>query len=160
MEQEVRLTEGVESERHETVLNLLRDYEASIPISLEFQDFDQELAAFPAGYEPPDGAVILALGTATPDLLGMVCIRRLSKDCCEMKRLYVTDTARGLKLGRRLAISSIDKARALGYRRMRLDTLQSMTQAIALYRSLGFSEIANYNENPVPGSLFFEHILD
>ncbi len=160
MDREVQLTEGVEPARRETVLNLLRDYEASIPISLEFQDFDQELAAFPAGYEPPDGTVILALGPAIPDLLGLVCIRRLSEDCCEMKRLYVTDAARGLKLGRRLAVNSIEKARALGYRRMRLDTLESMTQAIALYRSLGFSEIPNYNENPVPGSLFFEYILD
>ena len=143
MDGKFQLIEGAETAHRESVLNLLRDYEASIPISLEFQNFEHELAAFPAGYEPPEGAVILALGTTTPDLLGMVCIRRLAEDCCEMKRLYVSDAARGLKLGRRLAASSIEKARALGYRRMRLDTLESMTQAIALYRSLGFDEIPN-----------------
>lgn len=160
MDGKVQLTEGVDTAHRETVLNLLRDYEASIPVSLDFQNFKHELAAFPAGYEPPDGSVILALKTTTSDLLGLVCIRRLSEDCCEMKRLYVTDAARGLKVGRGLAAASIEKARALGYRRMRLDTLKSMTQAIALYRSLGFDEIPNYNDNPVPGSLFFERILE
>ena len=44
----------------------------------------------------------------------------------------------------------------VGYKRVRLDTLPSMTTAMAIYRSLGFREIAPYRVNPVPGACFLE----
>jgi putative acetyltransferase len=50
----------------------------------------------------------------------------------------------------------IEMAREIGYERMRLDTLPSMTRAMEIYRSLGFREIAAYRANPVPGASFLE----
>ena len=64
--------------------------------------------------------------------------------------------ARGARLGRRLAESVIREARAIGYARMRLDTLPSMKEAFALYQTLGFREIAPYYETPIVGTRFME----
>ena len=71
-----------------------------------------------------------------------------------MKRLFVEERARGLGLGRELAVAAVGVGRRLGYRRMVLDTLDGMTAARHVYASLGFAEADAYYKNPLPGVHF------
>jgi len=134
----------------EEVRALVREYAASLPFALDFQDFDRELNELPGDYAPPKGALLLARGA------GCVGLRPIDKTTCEMKRLYVRPSARGTGLGRRLAEAAITEARTLGYQRMRLDTVPGMDSAQSLYERLGFEDIAPYRANPIPGARFLE----
>ncbi len=136
---------------------LLQEYADSLGVDLCFQDFHRELAGLPGDYAPPRGAFLLA--THQGAIAGCVALRPLAGEGCEMKRLFVRPNFRGLGLGRALARGVLEEARRIGYRWIRLDTLPSMTEAIALYRALGFREIAPYRDNPVPGALFMEAAL-
>ena len=87
-------------------------------------------------------------------------MRKLEAGICEMKRLYVRPDDRGAGLGRILVERVIAEARAIGYERMRLDTIESeMKDAVALYRRMGFREIAPYSAVPVERALWMELLL-
>jgi ribosomal protein S18 acetylase RimI-like enzyme len=146
--------DGADSERIAHVRELYLEYEKSLGISLCFQNFEAELASLPGDYAPPAGRLWLAL--ASERLAGCVALRPISAEICEMKRLYVRPGFRGLKIGRQLAEMCIAAGRDIGYRRLRLDTLPSMREAIALYRSLGFGDTSPYRHNPVAGTIYME----
>ena len=67
-------------------------------------------------------------------------LTRISDQACEMNRMFVTDAARGFGIGRKLCNAIIAAARAMEFRQMTLDTMAHLTQALALYRSVGFTE--------------------
>jgi len=145
-------------EHFEAVRFLFKKYADALDFDLDFQDFDQELDTLPGTYGPPGGTLLLAEVNGQP--VGCVGVRPFENDICEMKRLYVEPDARGLQVGRRLARASIQAARQMGYRTMRLDTVGSMGEAIVLYRSLGFQQISAYRLNPIPSAQYFELDLE
>jgi GNAT superfamily N-acetyltransferase len=138
---------------------LFEEYASQLGVDLCFQGFSAELAVLPEMYGAPAGRLLLAVRDG--QTLGCIGVRRLKSDpeVCEMKRLYVREAARGTGLGRRLAAASMDAARELGYRRMVLDTLATMTAARALYAQLGFTDRTAYYDNPTPGVSYLERLL-
>jgi GNAT superfamily N-acetyltransferase len=133
---------------------LFREYADWLGIDLGFQGFEAELASLPGKYAPPAGELMLACARAG-DALGCVAVRPLAGTAvCEMKRLYVRPVARGLGIGAALVAAIIRSAEELGYAEMKLDTLPSMPEALALYKRCGFSEIPAYYHNPVPGTVY------
>lgn len=137
---------------------LFLEYAQSLGFSLCFQNFDKELAGLPGDYAPPDGRLLLAYDE--DQLAGCVALHRLTSEICEMKRLYLRPQFRGKGRGRALADRIMTEARQIGYQRMRLDTVEPvMKDAVAMYRKLGFKEIAPYCENPIAGALYMERQL-
>jgi ribosomal protein S18 acetylase RimI-like enzyme len=139
------------------VKTLVREYEKSLGISLDFQGIDGELENLPGAYAEPAGSLFVA--ETGSDLCGCVALRPLGEGLCEMKRLFVRDRFRSLNIGRTLAEMIVAEAVEKGYLRIRLDTLSSMGPALALYRSLGFREIEAYTYNPIVGAVYMEKEL-
>jgi ribosomal protein S18 acetylase RimI-like enzyme len=143
-------------EEVDLIRGLFREYAAGLGVDLCFQRFEEELAGLPGAYAPPGGRLLLACDGDR--VAGCVALRPATGGG-EMKRLYVRPEFRGRGVGRLLAGAVLVEAAAAGYRRVCLDTLPSMGEAIGLYRSLGFAEVEPYYPNPVPGALFLARDL-
>jgi putative acetyltransferase len=150
----IRIIHAQTQDHYQRVRKLFQQYADSLGFDLEFQGFSQELANLPGDYSPPQGCILVAV--RAQEFVGCVALRPLEDRTCEMKRLFVRPGFRGLKIGRALALGIIDEARARGYERMRLDTIESMTEAKQLYRSLGFRPIKPYRYNPLDNPSYFE----
>jgi GNAT superfamily N-acetyltransferase len=143
--------------RAESDINLVRglfvEYAESIRVDLEYQGFSAELAGLPGKYAPPTGELLLA--RVDSEAGGCVALRALDSATLEMKRLYVRPATRGKGVGKLLVEAAITSARQLGYAELRLDTLETMLSAQALYRSFGFVEIPAYGAAYLPGTRFY-----
>jgi len=141
---------------------LFLEYAGWLDLDLCFQGFDAELAGLPGGYAPPRGNLWFARVEGA--VAGVVGLRPFGSDgeassVCEMKRLWVRTDYRGLGLGRRLAEQTLEAAEAMGYRRMVLDTVHHMSEAQALYASLGFRDRSAQVRAPHPELVYMERDL-
>src|SRR5208283_339672 len=151
-----QLREASKRQDFDVARALFEEYAAQLNIDLCFQGFAAELGQLAQIYGPPSGCLLLARSGERGAAVGCGAVRRFSADSCEMKRLYVRPQARGAKLGLFIAQGLVARARALGYARMLLDTLVEMTPARALYRSLGFREVAAYYNSPLSDVVYME----
>jgi putative acetyltransferase len=153
--QEFRITPAESAAQIAQVRELFLEYAKSLGFSLCFQGFDEELANLPGDYAPPEGRLFLA--EYGEQLAGCAALHRSGPQIGEMKRLYLRPAFRGKGLGRVLSEKIIAEARAIGYSKLRLDTVEPvMKNAVAMYRRMGFREVAPYRENPMAGTLYME----
>lgn len=156
--------------------------------SLAHQNLEGELVSLPGLYAPPAGNMWVALeaggdsasvahapavggvstaplAASSPRPLGCIAIRPLAKlstpgrRVCELKRMYVSPSARGMGLGKALCQTAVDFAADAGYGVVKLDTSSDMHAAIGLYRACGFVPAERYNDDPVASTLYFELVL-
>jgi putative acetyltransferase len=126
-------------------------------------NYDAELRDLPGKYAAPGADLLLA----RVDGNGAGCVavtQRVLSDgmqAVEMKRLWVAPRFRGLGIGRGLVTAAIEWTRDRGCSLVVLDTVNdAMPEAAALYRSLGFTEISRFNDNPVSGVRFYQLLLE
>jgi GNAT superfamily N-acetyltransferase len=119
------------------------------------QSFYEQIQSDPdTSYQLPNGTFILAQVNGKE--AGCVGIKRFSDAYCEMKRMFIRPEFRGLGIGRIMCAYVIERSKALGYRKIYLDTNAEMESAVRLYYHMGFKSIAPYciNErrmNPISG---------
>jgi GNAT superfamily N-acetyltransferase len=150
----IEIVEARSPEDYAAAKAMIQDYARWLGVDLEFQNFSHELATLATMYGPPRGAMLLAReGDA---VVGCAGLRELEADVAEMKRMFVPPEHRGRGIGRLLLEAFCAKARELGYKAVRLDTVGRLDVATAMYRRHGFVPIAPYRYNPDPTALFFE----
>ncbi|MCE1165230.1 MAG: GNAT family N-acetyltransferase [Bacteroidetes bacterium] len=135
------------------VVLLFREYAAWLDFDLCFQDFEKELENLPGYYSPPGGIFLAYSGEESA---GCVALRKIDAGTCEMKRLFVREKYRGMKIGRLLSEKVIQAAKENGFKTMKLDTLERMKEAVSLYKSMGFVISPPYRENPMPDVIYME----
>jgi GNAT superfamily N-acetyltransferase len=115
-----------------------------------------------AAYRRPNALILLAEATGSP--VGVGALRRHAAGVAEVKRMYVTPSARLGHIGSAILDRLIGEARGMNAQILRLDTCRFMTDAQRLYRSRGFVERGPYPETEIPPRLqqhwlFFERRL-
>jgi ribosomal protein S18 acetylase RimI-like enzyme len=145
-----------DDESFEQAKNLFLEYAESLKIDLRFQDFKNELKEINIQYNKPYGGLIIIINNDSGEAIGCIGIRKFENKIAEFKRMYVKDYHRKKGLGKELLHRAIKLAKNLGYEIARLDTLDTMEPAIAIYKKYGFYEIEAYRYNPDKNVKYFE----
>ena len=173
-EQRARLLEAmgvVERLLTAGLVSIAIDEATSAAVRYCFESYLAELdARFDAGFDAgrsisadadelsePRGLVLIARLRDEP--IGCGALKLHGRDPAEIKRMWVAPTARGLGLGRRLLRELEASARHRGATHAQLETNRALTEAIDLYRSAGYSEVAAFNDEPYADH-WFEKRLD
>lgn len=138
-------------------INLFNEYANSLNISLAFQNFTEELTIIESMYGSPIGCLLLVYDN--DEAIACAAYRKIEDGICELKRMYIKPSYRGLKIGKTLLQMLCARAFKNGYTKMRLDTLDTMMPAIGLYKKKGFYTIPAYYHNPNEGVVYMEKCL-
>jgi GNAT superfamily N-acetyltransferase len=99
----------------------------------------------PEKFYPPAGRFYLVHYSG--DVAGVGCLKKLEAGVGEVQRMFVPPRFRGKGVGRAIVNRLIKDARSIGYRRLKLESLEFLEPAHSLYRSVGFHKIDPYADN-------------
>jgi DNA-binding MarR family transcriptional regulator/ribosomal protein S18 acetylase RimI-like enzyme len=105
---------------------------------------------------PPRGAFLVVTIDGEPVACGAV--KSVSPGVGSIKRMWVAGSVRGLGLGRRILVALESQARDLGLTMLRLETNRALVEAIRLYLSSGYAEVAPFNTDPYADHWFEKHL--
>lgn len=145
---------ATEEPHYQAAVELFKEYAASLHIDLGFQHFDEEIKVLGSMYGPPAGGIILA--KASQQYIACVGIRCFEETVAELKRMYVQPAWQHQGIGAALLRQALTLARTLGYKKIYLDTLNSMQPAMQLYEKYGFRQIPAYYHNPNATAVYYE----
>jgi DNA-binding MarR family transcriptional regulator/N-acetylglutamate synthase-like GNAT family acetyltransferase len=103
-------------------------------------------SAKPHEMRMPDGALLVAY--LRGEAIGVGAVKLHGRKPCEVKRMWVDPSARGLGLGRRLLSELESFAHDHGARVAHIETSRHLPEAIALYESAGWVEVDRFNDEP------------
>jgi ribosomal protein S18 acetylase RimI-like enzyme len=106
----------------------------------------RSIPALDADMRLPAGLFLVA--TLRGDPIGSGALKFHGRGPAELKRMWVAESARGLGVGRRLLTELEHQAARRGVRIIRLETNKTLVEAISLYRSAGYIEVAAFNDEP------------
>jgi putative acetyltransferase len=144
-------------EDYENVIKIFNEYQQYLKVDLCFQSFDEELKNLKTIYKKPKGTIILAHYYG--NIVGCIALKPIEVNNCEMKRLFVKPSYRGLGIGKKLVDLVLEVAKENKYDFMKLDTLTKLNEAVNLYESIGFVKTNSYVFNPLQDVLYFEKKL-
>lgn len=162
------MSENIQKEIESFVKPLFKEYHSYLQffgVDLSFQDFENEFKSLPGIYSKNKKGNILLIFNfeqiennlpKDPIPIGMVSLKDLNNDICEMKRLFVIESFRGFGLGRILMDTIIDYAKKTGYAKFRWDTLKKLNEAAFLYEKYHYTLIQPYNYNPFDDVVYYE----
>lgn len=107
-----------------------------IDVYLEHQKFDEQIREVLTHYNPPKGECLLARHNG--ETVGILMLKDLDGQICEMNRMFVRESARGLGVGRALLEHLKRRAREMGFESMTLSALPRHHEALSLYGACGF----------------------
>jgi len=151
----LKILQAGSAEELDGVRAMIRAHAAGLPDHTGADSVLADADRLPGSYAPPRGRLYLATLDGRP--VGCVALQPLDEVTGEVKRMFVLATARRRGVARGLMERLLEDARALGYHRLRLGTLDEMVAAQELYRSLGFVGIPPYRQGKDEvDTVFFE----
>jgi GNAT superfamily N-acetyltransferase len=128
---------------------LNRRFDAGFDPSASISANDDEL-------RPPAGLLVVARLRGLP--VGCGAIKFHGDQPAELKRMWVDGSTRGLGVGRRILVDLEERAASAGVRTLRLETNETLVEAVGLYRSAGYLEVPAFNGEPYAHHWFEKHL--
>ena len=115
------------------VFGVLREY----GLEPDLESTDRDIADIEAHYTNR-GGIFELIEDAEGNLLGTCGLYPISAETVELRKMYFARGLRGRGVGKQTLRRMIETARALGFKRLYLETATVLKEAVALYEKFGF----------------------